>query len=325
MKVPIILLSFKQLCLLGVQIGHESKSVFFLSSWMFYAWYNDIFLMDLYKTVLGLRIAIATFYKCAKFNRPLWFVCVRSKFGPLVARYAYVTGELFNIYWWINGSVTNFYRVLGWSQVIVRLMLSNTYDLRFRDKKRLARFLGLVNNRKRLPGAGFIPTLINNDAPADEFQKAHLISIGIIDSNVSSSSSVIPIPGNDDSIVCVNFYCYILSRAALAGKIDFVFLWNWQVRRKRKIKKIQNIKKFHNLKQFIYLYNNLYKFSNQNIFFDLFDKVYMTKLNYKISVENTINEWLVNTQLVGKFRTYSGKLYFSNEFFNEEGYNMELI
>jgi small subunit ribosomal protein S2 len=103
-------------------------------------------------------------------------------------------------------------------------MMANIHDLRFRDKKRLARFIGFVNHRKRLPGAGFIPTLIDNIAPADEFQKARLQSVGIIDSNVSSLSSVIPIPGNDDSIVCINFYCYILSRAALAGKIDFVFL-----------------------------------------------------------------------------------------------------
>lgn len=321
MKIPIILLSFRQLCVLGIQIGHESQSVCFLSAWMFYAWYKDIFLMDLQKTVLGLRSAVAVFYRYAKFHRPLWFVCVQSKFGPLVARYAYVTGELFNVYWWINGSVTNFYRVLGWGQVIVRLMMANIHDLRFRDKKRLTRFIGLVNHRKRLPGAGFIPTLINNIAPADEFQKARLQSVGIIDSNVSSTSSMIPIPGNDDSIVCINFYCYLLSRAALAGKIDFVFLWSRQIR-KRKRKKV--IKKFRDLKQFIYLYNNLYKYSNQNIFFDLFDKIYISELPYKISVENTINTWLIGTQLVGKFRGYSGKVFFSNEVTQEEKYKMIL-
>lgn len=321
MKIPIILLSFRQLCLLGVQIGHESKTVFFLSSWMFYRWYKDIFLMDLQKTVLGLRSAVAVFYRYAKFNRPLWFVCIRSRFGPMVARYAYVTGELFNIYWWINGSVTNFYRVLGWSQVIVRLMMANIHDLRFRDKKRLARFIGLVNHRKRLPGAGFVPTLIDNIAPADEFQKARLQSVGIIDSNVSSTSSMIPIPGNDDSIVCINFYCYILSRAALAGKIDFIFLWNWQIRMRKK-RKI--IKKFRDLRQFIYLYNNLYKYVNENVFFDLFDKIYSSELFYKIPVESTINRWLVSTQLVGKFHGYSGKVFFSNEIFDEERYKMIL-
>jgi small subunit ribosomal protein S2 len=102
--------------------------------------------------------------------------------------------------------------------------MSNLYELRFKDKKRLARHIGLVNNRRRLPGAGFIPTLINNIAPADEFLKARLQSVSIVDSNTPSTSSMVPIPGNDDSIVCINFYCYLLSRAALAGKIDFVFL-----------------------------------------------------------------------------------------------------
>jgi hypothetical protein len=51
----------------------------------------------------------------------------------------------------------------------------------------------------------------------------------------------------------------------------------------------------------------------------------MTELSYNIPIENTINKWLTGTQLVGKFRTYPGKLYFTNEFFNEEGYNMKLI
>ena len=311
MKIPVILLSFKQLCLFGIQVGHDSKNVFFLSSWIFYAWYKNIFIIDLYKTFVGLRTAIAVFYRYAKFNRPLWFICTRSKSGPLVARYAYVTGELFNIYLWINGSITNFYRVLGWNQVIVRLMMLNIYNLRFRDKKKLARFIGLINHRKRLPGACFIPTLINNIAPADEFLKAKLQSVGIVDSNVSSTSLMVPIPGNDDSIVCINFYCYLLSRAILAGKIDFVFLWKWQIKKKRETK---SINKFRNLTQFIYLYNNYYKYSNKNIFFDLFDKISSIELIYKNSIEDTINKWLSNTRLVGKFVSYPGKLFFSGEF-----------
>jgi len=100
----------------------------------------------------------------------------------------------------------------------------NRYELRFRDKKRLARFFGFVNHRKCLPGAVFVPTLINNVAVSDEFLKARLQSVGIVDSNVPSTSLMVPIPGNDDSFICVNFYCYLLSRAVLAGKIDFVFL-----------------------------------------------------------------------------------------------------
>jgi len=100
----------------------------------------------------------------------------------------------------------------------------NKYKLRFKDIKRLVHFFGLVNHRKCLPGACFIPTLINNIGVSEEFLKARLQSVGIVDSNVPSTSLMIPIPGNDDSAICVNFYCYLLSRAIFAGKIDFVFL-----------------------------------------------------------------------------------------------------
>jgi len=315
MKIPIILLSFKQLVNFGIHIGHNSNDFHFLSSWIFYAWYKNIFVIDLYKTFLTLRAAISTFHRHAKISRPLWFVCLRSRLGPLVARYAYISGELFNTYWWINGSATNFYRVLGWSQVIARLMMLNNHELRFKDKKRLARFFGFVNHRKRLPGACFVPTLLNNNiAASDEFQKARLQSVGIVDSNVPSTSLVIPIPGNDDSFICVNFYCYLLCRAIFVFIIDFVHLLIKQIKQRIKRKVITQ---FRNLTQFIYLYNNFYKFNNKNMFFETFDKVWSTNLNYSISVEDTISIWIANTQLVGDFSLYKNKVFLTNEFEDE--------
>jgi len=100
----------------------------------------------------------------------------------------------------------------------------NKHQLRFKDKKRMARFFGLVNHRRRLPGAGFAPTILNNLGAVEEFLAGRLPCVGIVDSNVPSSNLMIPVPGNDDSGVCINFYCYILSRSLLAGKINFVFL-----------------------------------------------------------------------------------------------------
>ena len=314
MKVPIILLSFKQLINFGIHIGHYSKDTFFLSSWIFYAWYKNIFVIDLYKTFFGLRSAISIFYRYAKIGRPLWFVCLRSKLGLLVSRYANISGELFNTYWWINGSATNFYRVLGWSRRTSRLMMLKKQEWRCIEKKRLARFFGFVNHRKRLPGACFVPTLINNIAVSDEFSKARLQSVGIVDSNVSSTSLMVPVPGNDDSFVCVNFYCYLLTRAIFAGKIDFVFLWSSQIKQKRQKKEL---KRFRNLVQFIYLYNNIYKFTNENFFFETFDKVFSTELIFDISVEKSINIWLTGTHLVGGFSGYNKKVFLPEEYEDE--------
>jgi ribosomal protein S2 len=103
-------------------------------------------------------------------------------------------------------------------------MMLNKHYLRFKDKKRMTRFFGLINHRKRLPGAGFAPTVLNNLAAVEEFLAARLPCVGIVDSNVPSTNIMIPVPGNDDSAICINFYCYILSRSLLSGKLNFVFL-----------------------------------------------------------------------------------------------------
>jgi len=308
MKIPIILLSFKQLCIFGIHLGHDYRNIFFLSSWIFYGWYKNIFVINLYKTFLNFRFALSVFTKYAAFNRPVWFVCVRSEFSAMVSRYAYMSGECFSTYWWINGSVTNFYRILGWNQLIIRIMMLNKHYLRFKDKKRMTRFFGLINHRKRLPGAGFAPTVLNNLAAVEEFLAARLPCVGIVDSNVPSTNIMIPVPGNDDSAICINFYCYILSRSLLSGKLNFVFLWSWQIRQ-NKIKKSFVPVKFRHLNQFIYLYNNFFKYTNKNKFFEVFDRISNTEIIYNISIESTINIWLKNTKLVGDFSVYSGKLF----------------
>src|SRR4051812_33400431 len=108
MKIPVIFLSFKQLVIFGVHIGHDRKNFFFLSSWIFFSWYKNMFVINLYKSFLNFRYALSIFYRYAVMSRPVWFVSVRSRFSPMLSCYAYVCGEVFNTYWWVNGSVTNF-------------------------------------------------------------------------------------------------------------------------------------------------------------------------------------------------------------------------
>lgn len=305
MKKPVILLSFKQLCYFGVHIGHNISNYIFLSSWIFLGWYKNIFIINMYKTFLNLRFAIGLFSQCALRRRPVVFVCIRSIFGPLVARYGFACGEIFNIYWWIFGTLTNFYRILGWNQLLVRLMMRDKYKLRFRDKKRLASFFGLVMHRHRLPAAGFVTSVLDNLGPVDEFLSARLPCVGIVDSNVPSWNILMPIPGNDDSSICVNFYCYLLSRSLLSGKIYFVYNWN------RKIKKkiIKTPVKFRNINNFIYVYSNLFRNYEQSNFFRMFNKTRQSEIKFNISIEETINFWLQESEIVKNFSIYRDELF----------------
>lgn len=305
MKKPIILLSFKQLCYFGVHIGHNMSNYIFLSSWIFLGWYKNIFIINMYKTFLNLRFAIGLFSQCALRRRPVVFVCIRSVFGPLVARYGFACGEVFNIYWWIFGTLTNFYRILGWNQLLVRLMMKDKYKLRFRDKKRLASFFGLVMHRHRLPAAGFVTSVLDNLGPVDEFLSARLPCVGIVDSNVPSWNILMPIPGNDDSSICVNFYCYLLSRSLLSGKIYFVYNWNRKIIRKI----IKTPVKFRNINNFIYVYSNLFRNYEQSNFFKMFNKIRQAEIPFNISITETINFWLQESEIVKDFSIYRDELF----------------
>lgn len=330
MRIPVIFLQFRQLVIFGVHIGHDYKNVFFLSSWIFYSWYKNLFIINLYKTFLNFRFGLLLFYKCASMHRPVWFVSIRSRFSSMISCYAYVSGEVFSTYWWVNGSATNFYRIVGWNQLIARLMMLNKHYLRFKDKKKMARFYGLIDHRKRLPGGAFTPTVLNNLAAVEEFTAAHLPCVGIVDSNVPSTAIMIPVPGNDDSYVCVNFYCYMLSRSLLAAKVNFVYMWKWKIRMKKIYRRRKpwmiNPTRFRNVSQFIYLYTNFYRYGNKNDFFKLFDEVSNLEFIMQISKEDAIVKWLSNTILVSKFASYTGKLFtLLDEYQFTERYEMELI
>jgi len=305
MNKPVILLSFKQLCFFGVHVGHNISNYVFLSSWIFLGWYKNIFIINLYKTFLNLRFAVSLFNKCAIKRRPVIFVCIRSVFGPLVARYGFACGEVFNIYWWIFGTLTNFYRILGWNQLLVRLMMKDKYKLRFKDKKRLASFFGLVMHRRRLPAAGFVTSVLDNLGPVDEFLSARLPCVGIVDSNVPSWNILMPVPGNDDSAICVNFYCYLIARSLLAGKVLFVSNW------RRKIKKVvrKDLVKFRNITNFIYVYSNLFRNYSQSNFFKQFNKIRQAEIPVNISITETINFWLQESEIVKDFSIYRDELF----------------
>jgi ribosomal protein S2 len=42
--------------------------------------------------------------------------------------------------------------------------------------------------------------------------------MAVVDSNVLSWNISIPLPGNDDSVLCLNYYCFLVSRSILYSK-----------------------------------------------------------------------------------------------------------
>jgi ribosomal protein S2 len=78
-------------------------------------------------------------------------------------------------------------------------MEAEKYLFRYMDKKKIAAFYGFLRYRRRIPGLGFFPTYFDNVHAIEEFVLSSIISIGIVDSNVTSGDVFIPLPSNDDS------------------------------------------------------------------------------------------------------------------------------
>ena len=272
----------------GVHLGHSFFYSRFFSSWMLDGWRSNMFIFDTIFSVYLFRMGLLFIKNCIRIRRPIWFINLNHYISPIVARYAYLCGESFSVYRWINGALTNFRSIVGWGSLLYDLASKGLYDFRHSDRKRLSGLIGFLFYRKRLPGTLFLPAVKDCEIAADEFASANIPTVGIVDSNVLSWTVTIPIPGNDDSFECINFYCYLVSKLIISKKMHHMFhTWDDQLteNKKRKNLRAKKIKK-KNLYYFYWI--NKYNVNVNNIDDNL----------------NLIIEFLKNDNIVIK-RTYT--------------------
>lgn len=190
-----------------------------------------MFVFDTLFSVYLFKMGLFYIDSCVKIRRPIWFINLNLYISPIVARYAYLCGESFSVYRWINGALTNFRSIVGWGTLLYDLAAKGIYDFRHSDRKRLSGLIGFLFYRKRLPGTLFLPAVKDCEIAADEFAAANIPTVGVVDSNVLSWTVSMPIPGNDDSFQCINFYCYLVSKLIISKKFQFIcFNWHKQIR-----------------------------------------------------------------------------------------------
>jgi len=246
----LIELTSSQLIKIGAHLGHSFLNSKFLSSWMLYGWRLDIFVFDTIYSLYLFRIGISFVKKCIINYRPIWFVNLNPYLAPVIARYTYGCGESFSIYRWVNGALTNFRSVIGWGTLLYRLAGKNIYNFSHHDRKDLSSLIGFIFNKKRLPGTLFLPSVKNCEIASDEFASANIPTIGVVDSNALSWAVTVPIPGNDDSFQCINFYCQLFAKIILAKKLRFLVQWDEEysirsLKLKRRLYLLYLINKYH--------------------------------------------------------------------------------
>ena len=191
---------------------------------------NGIHIIDLKKTESKLEDAKAAARNIAKSGRRVLFVATKKQAKEIVAQEAQRAGMPFVTERWLGGMLTNFQTVrrsIKRMQIIDRMATDGTADrlnkkerlMLDREKIKLARVLGGIEEMTKLPGALFIVDIKREHLAVSEANRLGIPVFGVVDTNADPTSIMYPIPGNDDASKSVQLMVSEIADAIIEGSV----------------------------------------------------------------------------------------------------------
>jgi small subunit ribosomal protein S2 len=215
----------------GVHFGHlRSKWDPKMAPYIFME-KNGIHLIDLNKTAQKMEEAASAMRNIARSGRKILFVATKKQAKEIVKEAAERVGMPFVTDRWLGGMLTNFATVRksikkmtnidkmiadGTMETLAkkeRLMLS-------REREKLERVLGGINDLTRLPAAIFVVDIKKEHIAIAEAHKLNLTSFGIVDTNANPDDVDFAIPGNDDATKSISLITEYIVKAIQDGLDD---------------------------------------------------------------------------------------------------------
>ncbi|MCX2738551.1 MULTISPECIES: 30S ribosomal protein S2 [Pontibacter] len=221
--------NYKELLEAGVHFGHLTRKWDPKMAPYIFMEKNGIHIIDLNKTLVALDEATAAIKNIAKSGRKILFVATKKQAQEIVAEEArrlkmpYVTER------WLGGMLTNFATVrksLKKMSTIDKMMkdpeqskaLAKREKLMLsREREKLDRVLGGINDLSRLPAALFIVDVKREHIAVKEAQKLNLPVFAVCDTNSNPELVDFPIPANDDASKSVALIVSIVGKAIEEG------------------------------------------------------------------------------------------------------------
>lgn len=221
--------NYKELLEAGVHFGHLTRKWDPKMAPYIFMEKNGIHIIDLNKTLVALDEATAAIKNIAKSGRKILFVATKKQAQEIVAEEArrlkmpYVTER------WLGGMLTNFATVrksLKKMSTIDKMMkdpeqskaLAKREKLMLsREREKLDRVLGGINDLSRLPAALFIVDVKREHIAVKEAHKLNLPVFAVCDTNSNPELVDFPIPANDDASKSVALIVSIVGKAIEEG------------------------------------------------------------------------------------------------------------
>ena len=220
----------RQMLEAGVHFGHVTRRWDPKMEKFIFGTRQKIHILDLQQTVPMLYRAMqAVNDAVAGGGRVLWVGTKRQAAEP-VAEAAKRCGQYYVNHRWLGGMMTN------WKTISNSIRRLKTLELQLeegneettgltkkemlkltREHEKLDRSLGGIKDMGGLPDIVFVLDTNKESIAVAESNKLGIPVIGVLDSNSNPDGIDYPIPGNDDSIRAINFYCEMISGSVLSG------------------------------------------------------------------------------------------------------------
>lgn len=212
----------------GVHFGHlRSKWDPQMAPYIFME-KNGIHMIDLNKTARKLEEAGSAIRNIARSGRKILFVATKKQAKEIVADAARRVGMPYVTDRWLGGMLTNFATVrksIKKMSNIDKMHADGTVNnmakrerlMMMREREKLERMLGGINDLSRLPAALFIVDIKKEHIAVAEGHKLNLTTFGIVDTNANPNIVDYPIPANDDATKSIAYITNYIANAIEEG------------------------------------------------------------------------------------------------------------
>ena len=215
----------------GVHFGHLTRKWNPKMAPYIFMEQNGIHIIDLKKTEAKLEEAKSAIRNIAKSGRRILFVATKKQAKEIVSQEAQRAGMPYVTERWLGGMLTNFQTVrrsIKRMQVIDRMATDGTFErinkkerlMLDREKAKLARMLGGIEDMTKLPGAIFMVDVKREHIAVAEAMRLNIPTFALVDTNSDPSNIDFAIPGNDDASKSIYLIVSELANAILEGSAE---------------------------------------------------------------------------------------------------------
>ena len=219
----------KQLLEAGVHFGHPTRKWNPKMKKYIYVARNDIYIINLEKTVEMIDKAYAFVKDVASEGKSILFVGTKKQAQEAIMQEAQKCGMYYVKSRWLGGTLTNFQTMKSRIERLNKLnLMEKMNEFALLPKKEVLKLkaerdklednLGGIKDMRTLPGALFVVDPKKERNAVLEARKLHIPIVAIVDTNCDPDEVDYVIPGNDDAIRAIKLIAGAMADAVIEAR-----------------------------------------------------------------------------------------------------------